>query len=289
MTRKDSDPDFYNPTEAQLQAFEHVKKCMIAPPILAWPRHGRTYMIDTDASAYQLGCTLLQEHEEPNVWSPVGHWSYSLSDSERKYSATEHECFTVVWAVRTLRPYVEGTKFTVQTDHDALRWLMFLTESSGRLTRWRLRLAEYDFTIQYRPGRVHQVPDALSLIVSPRVADDPRPTVEGDDDIPTFDEGTTVRDVSNDLADHDCTANCDHEVEHVFATTRGQAVPRRRSRVRTRDKPRGDEGAPALQGPTSFSEENDEFDAVELERDEDPRSAHPPQRLPLSRTTFRLL
>ena len=64
---------------------------------------------------------------------------------------------------------------------------MSLTESSGRLTRWQLRLAEYDFTIQYRPGRVHQVPDALSRLVSPQVANDPRPTVEVDDDIPTFD------------------------------------------------------------------------------------------------------
>ncbi|CDF38259.1 unnamed protein product [Chondrus crispus] len=186
MTRKDSDHDFDNPTELQLQAFENLKKCMIAPPILAMPRHGRPYMIDTDASAYQLGCTLLQEHEEPNDWRPVGYWSYSLSDSERNYSATERECFAVVWAVRTLRPYVEGTKFTVRTDHDALRCLMSLTESSGRLTRWRLRLAEYDFTIQYRPGRVHQLPDALSRLVSPKVANDPRPTVEVDDDIPTF-------------------------------------------------------------------------------------------------------
>ena len=82
MTRKDSDPDFYNPTEAQLQAFKNLKKCMIAPPILALPRHGRPYIIDTDAGAYQLGCTLLQEHEEPNDWRPMGYWSYSLSDSQ---------------------------------------------------------------------------------------------------------------------------------------------------------------------------------------------------------------
>ena len=102
MTRKYSDPDFYNPTELQLQAFENLKKCMIAPPILALPRHGRPYMIDTDASAYQLSCTLLQEHEEPNDWRPVGYWSCSLSDSERNYSATERECFAVVGAVRTL-------------------------------------------------------------------------------------------------------------------------------------------------------------------------------------------
>ena len=52
MTRKDSDPDIYNPTEAQLEAFESLKRCMVAPPILDFPRYGRPYMIDTDESAY---------------------------------------------------------------------------------------------------------------------------------------------------------------------------------------------------------------------------------------------
>ena len=145
---------------------------------------------------------------------------------------------------------------------------MSLTQSSGRLTRWQLRLAEYDFTIQYRPGRVQQVTDALSRLVSPRVADDPRATVEVDDDIPTFDGGTTVRDVSNELADHVCTASCDHQAVHVFVTTRNQAESRAKSRVRTRDETRGDDEAPALQGPNSFWEENDEFDAADIERAE---------------------
>ena len=150
----------------------------------------------------------------------------------------------------------------------ALRWLMSLTESSGRLTRWRLWLAEYDFTIQYRPGRVHQVPDALSRLVPPRVTDDPRPVVEVDDDIPTFDAGTTVHDVSNELADHFCTGSCDHKAVHVFVTTRNQAGSRRGSRARAHDEPRGEDEAPALKGPTSFWEENDEFDAVYIERAE---------------------
>ena len=158
MTRKDSDPDFYKPTEAQIQVFENFKKCMIAPQILALLRYGRPYMMDTDASAYQLGCNLLQKHKGPNDWRSVRYWSYLLSDSERNYSAMEGECFALVWAVRTLRPYVEGTKFTVRTYHDALQWLMSLTESSGRITRWRLRLAEYDFTIQYHPDACIRCP-----------------------------------------------------------------------------------------------------------------------------------
>ena len=124
MWRKDADPNFDNPTTLQLHAFEKRKSRMISPPILSLPRYGRPYMIDTDASAYQLGCTLLQEHDGANHWRPVGYWSHSLKDSERNYSATQRECFAVVWAVRTLRPYVEGARFTVRTDHEALRWLM---------------------------------------------------------------------------------------------------------------------------------------------------------------------
>ena len=125
-------------------------------------------MIDTDASAYRLGANLLQkQNETKNEWTPIGYWSKTLTDTERNYSTTELECYSVVWAVTTLRPYIEGETFTVRKDHDALRWLMTLTDSSQRLMRWRLRLSEFDFTIQYRPAIVNQVPDALSRIISP--------------------------------------------------------------------------------------------------------------------------
>ena len=55
----------------------------------------------------------------------------------------------MVWALQTLRPYIESTKFIMGMDHDVLRWLMSLTESSCRLTAWCLRLADYNFTITY--------------------------------------------------------------------------------------------------------------------------------------------
>lgn len=60
MTRNDSDFDCYNITEAQDQAFENLKRCIIALLILAIRQYGCSYMIDADASAYDLGCTLLQ-------------------------------------------------------------------------------------------------------------------------------------------------------------------------------------------------------------------------------------
>lgn len=79
---------------------------------------------------------------------------------ERKYSTTDLECLAVVSALRTLRPYIERTKFLFRTDHDALRYVKSLTETLERLTRWRLQLEEYDFPIHCSPGRVHKVLDA---------------------------------------------------------------------------------------------------------------------------------
>ena len=104
MTRKDASPDFDNPSDDQMRAFETLKERLTSPPVLALPKTGRPYIVDTDASAYQLGSALLQQQDD-DVWKPVGFWSYSLTDTERDYSPTERECYAVVWAMKTLRPH----------------------------------------------------------------------------------------------------------------------------------------------------------------------------------------
>ena len=169
ILRKDAEPDCENPTDEQTKAFETLKARLISPAILALPKAGRPYMIDTNASAYQLGATLLQQQDEgkPNGWVPIGYASKTLTDTERNYSTTERECYSVVWSVTTLCPYIEGLTFTVRTDHDALGWLMTISDSTGRLMRWQLRFSVFEFTVKYRPGLVHQVPDALSRVLTP--------------------------------------------------------------------------------------------------------------------------
>ena len=113
---------------------------------------------------------------------------------------------------------------------------------------------------------MHEVPDALSLLLSPKVADDTRPVVEVDDDIPTYDTGTTVHDVSDELADHVCTASCDHEADHFFVRTSSRSKYRRRLCAQARDEPRGEDEAPALEEPDLFWAENEAFDAVDHDR-----------------------
>ena len=129
MLRRDAEPDWDSPTPDQL---EILKRKLVTPPIPGIPQTNKLYMIDTDALLYQLGATLLQKQDETkNEWKPIGYWEKTLRDTERNYSTSERECYSVAWAVTTIRPYIEGETFTVRTDHKALRWLMTFTDSSG--------------------------------------------------------------------------------------------------------------------------------------------------------------
>ena len=66
MLRKDAEPDWEKPTDEQTRAFETLKTRLISPPVLALPKAGRPYKIDTDASAYLLGAVLLQQQTKEN-------------------------------------------------------------------------------------------------------------------------------------------------------------------------------------------------------------------------------
>ena len=118
----------------------------MSPPIFALLRYGKKYTLDTDACAYQVGCALLQE-QPSGERLPIGYWSRALTDAKKNYKTTEKEFLPVVWSILTLRPYLYGNTFDLRTDHEALRWVLDLSDSSGRLAHWRPRLAKYDYDV----------------------------------------------------------------------------------------------------------------------------------------------
>jgi hypothetical protein len=50
---------------------------------------------------------------------------------------------------------------------------MNLSDAQGRLARWRLRLAEFDFTVEYHPGAAHHAADVMSRLPSQPVPLEP--------------------------------------------------------------------------------------------------------------------
>jgi hypothetical protein len=90
----------------------------------------------------------------------VAYASRKVAEAESKWAIRELEALAIIWGCEHYRPYLFGSQFTVRSDHHSLQWLM--RAGKGRLARWALRLQEFNFNIQYRPGRGNPHADALS-------------------------------------------------------------------------------------------------------------------------------
>jgi hypothetical protein len=78
------------------------------------------------------------------------------------YFSYKNECLVVVWAVIHFRPYIYGTKFSLYTDHQPIKWLMTNDKFIGKSVRWVLIFQEYEFKVIHRPNITHQNADTMS-------------------------------------------------------------------------------------------------------------------------------
>ena len=71
-------------------------------------------------------------------------------------------CSSDLQAVRHWRPYLWGRSFRIRTDHYSLKFLLDQRLSTVPQHQWISKLFGFDFTVEYRPGRLNTVADALS-------------------------------------------------------------------------------------------------------------------------------
>ena len=147
-------------TEECIEAFYHLKQRLTQAPILAYPKPGDPYILDTDASQFGIGGVLSQVQDGDE--RVIAYFSRTLSKPERRYCVTRKELLAVVQSVKHFHHYIYGTKFSVRTDHNALRWLMNFKSPTGQTARWLEVLGTYDVTIEFRPGLKHGNADGLS-------------------------------------------------------------------------------------------------------------------------------
>ena len=114
-------------------AFDLLKMALTQAPILAYPDFTLPFDLYVDASDDALRMVLGQVQNGREVVT-----SYSgrkLLQAEKNYSVTEREALAAVAGVKYFQPYLYGRKFTIHTDHNAVRWLMNIREPTGRLAR----------------------------------------------------------------------------------------------------------------------------------------------------------
>lgn len=143
-------------------SFDELKSILTTEPLLQYPDFNRTFNLTCDASNYAIGCVLSQGPIGTDP--PIAYASRTLNRAERNYNTTEKELCAIVWGVNQFRPYLLGQKFNIVTDHRALSWLFNIKDPGSRLTRWRLKLAEYEYEIHFKPGANNTNADALSRV-----------------------------------------------------------------------------------------------------------------------------
>ena len=117
----------------------------------------------SDASNHAIGEVLSQIDGQTE--RPVAFTSRTLSLTERKYWTSEREALAAIFACEHWLMYLYGRKFTLRTDHQALKRLLS-TSGNGhkplRIYRWVDRLLQSDFQVEHISGSNNVVADMLS-------------------------------------------------------------------------------------------------------------------------------
>jgi len=133
-------------------AFEELKRLLASAKTLAYYDKEAETQVIVDASPVGLGGILSQKQKDGN-FRPVMFASRTLTDVETRYSQTEREALAVVWGCERFHLYLYAKEFTLITDHKPLE-IIFSPKSKPppRIERWAMRLMQYKFKVQYKPG-----------------------------------------------------------------------------------------------------------------------------------------
>ena len=148
-------------TDKEENIINYLKNCLSSEPILRHPNFDFPLILRTDASIEGLGATLSQIINSRE--QVIQYISRSLQPNEKNWSIQQLEALAIIWTCETVRAYIIGSKVLIKTDHKSLEWIK--KSKIPRLVRWACRLEEFDYEIEYQPGKFNKSADALSRLV----------------------------------------------------------------------------------------------------------------------------
>lgn len=136
------------------------------PPVLAYPNFELPFVLHTDASEQGLGAVLYQRQE--GKLRVIAYGSRTLTPAERNYHlhSGKLEFLALKWAIsEKFRDYLYyAPHFTVYTDNNPLTYVMSTAKLNAVGHRWVGELADFQFDVRYRPGKVNIDADTLSRL-----------------------------------------------------------------------------------------------------------------------------
>ena len=92
----------------------------------------------------------------------IAYVSRQLRPHERNYPTHDLELAAVIFALKFWRHYLLSDQVLIYTDDKSLKYIFTQKELNMRQRRWLELMTDYDIDLQYHPGKINVVPDALS-------------------------------------------------------------------------------------------------------------------------------
>ena len=150
-------------TEEMNEAFHTLKELMVRDVELAFPSYvseARPMELFVDASAKGAGACLRQWQDGDD--RVIGYASMAFSPAQCNYSTIERELAALRWGMKSFRSFLFGVPFVVKTDHQPLVYLHQMRLVDSRLARTLEDMSDFNFSIEYVPGKENGAADALS-------------------------------------------------------------------------------------------------------------------------------
>jgi len=93
---------------------------------------------------------------------PIAFFSRVINSAQRNYGPTRRELLAVIAGLQHFRHYLVEATVILRTEHYSLKWLCTFKRPERILARWIETLAEFDYTVECRPGSLHSNADGLS-------------------------------------------------------------------------------------------------------------------------------
>ncbi|POM71431.1 Retrovirus Polyprotein [Phytophthora palmivora] len=136
-------------------AFDSIKASLQQAPVLALPDENKSFSVVGDDSEYAIGFALLQKDDEGRE-RVISFQSRQLKAAERNYPVHDKTILATKYALVKFRVHLLGSRpFVIYTDHGLSRTTTNSPRLSQRMARWLAFFAEYNFRVEYKPGKLN--------------------------------------------------------------------------------------------------------------------------------------
>lgn len=154
-----------NWTEEHTKALNELIDCLTSAPVMAYPDFSKEFSLHVDASQDGLGAVLYQQQTDRRQ-AVIAYASRSLTAAEKNYHihSGKLEFLALKWAItERFRDYLyHAPHFTVFSDNNPLTYILTTARLDAARHRWVAELADFNFDVRYKPGRLNGDADGLS-------------------------------------------------------------------------------------------------------------------------------